>query len=145
MANHLARKLPPKVKKDIPNEEIKRRLDEGGYKKFLTRILNRIQIDDNGCWLWQGCKSKDTGYGQLNLYHYKKVKPHRFIAYCFHGLDLFDLSLDACHTCDVRHCVNPFHIWIGTRSQNFKDAVAKGRWHGGSYLFGNYYNDLTQG
>jgi hypothetical protein len=33
----------------------------------------------------------------------------------------------ACHTCDVRLCVNPAHIWIGTPSQNMQDASAKGR------------------
>ena len=144
MAKSVAHRPSFKPKSGLSNSEISSRLDSGGYLTFLQRLLSNMIIDDNGCWLWQGCISKDTGYGQINLYHYKKVKPHRFMAYCFHGLDLFNLSLDACHSCDVRHCINPFHIWVGSRSDNFKDAVAKGRWHGGSHLFGNYYNDLVK-
>lgn len=114
------------------------------YPKYLKRILRRIIVDENGCWIWPGPTEGTNGYGVINLYSRKKVKIHRFIAYCFHGLKLFDDTLDACHSCDVRNCVNPFHIWVGTRSDNFNDAVNKGRWHGGSYAMGNYYNDLKK-
>jgi len=143
MARRLYRPSAKPYGRKPPDTEILARLNSGGYKRYLQRILQNIEFSNSGCWLWKGY-TNENGYGQLNLYHYRKVRPHRFIAYCFHGLNLFDLALDACHSCDVRHCVNPFHIWVGTRSDNFKDAVAKGRWHGGSYLFGNYYNDLVK-
>lgn len=126
----------------LSESEIYTRLNNSGYQIFLKRILKRIVINDNGCWIWQGPSRGTNGYGIINLYHYRKVKVHRFIAYCFHGLNLFDLSLDACHSCDTRKCINPFHIWVGTRSQNLQDASNKGRWHGGSKLWNNYYNDL---
>jgi hypothetical protein len=32
-----------------------------------------------------------------------------------------------CHSCDVRACCNPDHLWLGTQSDNIKDAIAKGR------------------
>jgi len=38
---------------------------------------------------------------------------------------------DVCHTCDVRLCCNPAHLFIGTRSDNVADCVAKGRYSNG--------------
>jgi hypothetical protein len=35
---------------------------------------------------------------------------------------------EACHTCDVRNCINEDHLFEGTRSDNILDAVHKGRW-----------------
>jgi hypothetical protein len=31
------------------------------------------------------------------------------------------------HKCDVRNCVNPEHLRLGTQSENIKDAYQKGR------------------
>jgi len=36
-------------------------------------------------------------------------------------------GLQACHTCDVRACVNPDHLYEGTRRQNMADCSVRGR------------------
>jgi hypothetical protein len=34
------------------------------------------------------------------------------------------------HHCDNRLCVNPVHLWVGTKGSNNRDKAAKGRsWH----------------
>ena len=37
-------------------------------------------------------------------------------------------GIEVCHKCDNGNCRNIDHIFLGTRSDNTKDAVAKGRW-----------------
>lgn len=36
-------------------------------------------------------------------------------------------GLMVCHHCDVRHCVRPDHLFIGTQRDNIADMIAKGR------------------
>lgn len=33
-----------------------------------------------------------------------------------------------CHHCDVKCCVNPDHLFVGTHRDNVVDAIAKGKY-----------------
>lgn len=85
-------------------------------------IRRRVVIDDNGCWIWQ--KSLyPTGYG-MGCYWGKSVRAHRLAVAAFK--EGIPDGMSVCHACDVRRCCNPDHLWIGTHSENLKDAVNKG-------------------
>lgn len=101
----------------------------------LARIKSLIVVDPNtGCWLWQGPIAKVKwndrgfyvgGYGIGPQYRGKCPATHRVVWMIHNGPQ--PKKMDVCHTCDVRHCVNPDHLWLGTRSENLRDMVAKGR------------------
>lgn len=77
---------------------------------------------NSGCWLWVG--TTVTGYGQLTFGR-KRWLAHRLAWEAFRGAVPGDLCV--LHRCDVPACVNPDHLWTGTRLDNNRDMTAKGR------------------
>lgn len=78
------------------------------------------------CWLWRGVL-KSTGYGQLGVGGSRSgrdVQAHRFSFEAFVGP--ITPGLWVLHRCDVKACVNPWHLYLGTREQNTRDAVERG-------------------
>lgn len=96
---------------------------------FSDKYFNRkIDFnDENGCWLWQGFTDKD-GYGALAKRRNGErlnTKAHRYAWMLTHGE--IPEGLYICHHCDVRNCVNPEHLFLGTQKDNMQDAKNKGR------------------
>jgi hypothetical protein len=66
------------------------------------------------------------GYGVISIKNVS-FQTHR-LAYI---LSKGNTSLYVLHTCDVRNCCNPAHLYAGTQEQNVSDMCVRGRRRGG--------------
>jgi hypothetical protein len=89
----------------------------------LALRLRRRVLKTDTCWLWQGVRDR-AGYGLLGVGG-RKAFTHRIAWELEHGP--IPSGLHVLHTCDVRNCVRPSHLFLGDQTANNADMVAKGR------------------
>lgn len=94
----------------------------------LETFLN--QVDTTGeHWLWTGLLNK-KGYGKFSriIDDHQDWIAHRASYRLFVGTITDDLLV--CHTCNIRNCVKPSHLYLGTPLQNTQHAVECGNMRG---------------
>jgi hypothetical protein len=96
-------------------------LDASALAWFWARVTI---VSGDGCWLWKGSPAAG-GYGRAGIGSRKTALAHR-VAYEIVKGDVPD-GMCVLHHCDVRLCVNPAHLFVGTRGDNARDMAAKGR------------------
>ncbi len=88
------------------------------------RLAQRTKVDPlTGCHLWQGSLTAG-GYAQITFRGQPTVA-HRLAWTLRHGP--IPKGLEVCHRCDERHCINPDHHFLETRSGNMADFSRKRR------------------
>lgn len=93
------------------------------FKKDKNWLKTLVTVCSNGCWLINKIPTK-SGYCLL-WFEGKNQLAHRVSFKLFKGVILKGLCV--CHSCDIRNCVNPDHLWLGTLSDNQQDSIKKGR------------------
>ncbi len=99
---------------------------EGAHLDATIRFWKHVNIlGMNDCWVWVG--AKDTkNYGNFNIGKGKYIKASRF-SYMIHNKGENIQNLEVCHKCDNPSCVNPGHLFLGSRQDNATDMVVKNR------------------
>lgn len=112
------------------------------HQAFYLKLKQNCAVDSNGCWIWQRSMRTD-GYGQVRVLG-KVMSTHRAMWYAIHDKLFTKASgIQICHTCDVRACLNPEHLWKGTHKENIDDRDRKGRNYWSARTHCNYGHEFT--
>ena len=111
----------------MPLVKPKCRFDQATIDRFGLYFTKGEQDE---CWNWFGGKDRD-GYGLFRVLK-QKLQTHR-MSYEIHKGAIPD-GLWVLHKCDNTSCVNPKHLFLGTRTDNVRDMVAKGRFVSGGLV-----------
>ncbi|MCK5614785.1 HNH endonuclease [Candidatus Pacearchaeota archaeon] len=88
------------------------------------RFMDRVWMEPNcGCWLWTAAISS-SGYGGFRMKG-RDFSAHRVSFSLFNGP--IPRKLFVLHKCDVKICVNPEHLFLGTHQDNMDDMTNKMR------------------
>lgn len=87
----------------------------------LSRFMQDVAFGHSDCWYWR--KVTPQGYGQS--YMLGERFAHR-VSWRIHHGEIPEGML-ILHKCDIRNCVNPDHLFLGTYADNHRDMVEKGR------------------
>lgn len=91
-------------------------------EKLIERLFdNTLPFGD--CLLWQGM-TNHKGYGRIS-FQSRLYMCHRLSYEINFGK--IPNGLIVCHKCDVRNCINPEHLFLGTDKDNVVDKFQKGR------------------
>ena len=100
-------------------------MDKQLEQTIKERFMRKVKMPEEfgGCWLWVAARNK-YGYGWV-AYGGSSSLAHRVAHLLFIGP--IPEGMCILHRCDNPPCVNPEHLFLGTRTDNNEDKKQKGR------------------
>lgn len=106
-------------------------------KRTLTTIERFMRSftkhEGDACWIWN-LKPDAYGYGQMGIRgaegEMTTRKAHRVSYEIFCGK--IPKNISVLHKCDNPICINPAHLFLGTKTDNMNDKKNKKRHHFGN-------------
>jgi len=102
-------------------------IDPDNLQKVVARFMSNVDQLQNGCWYWQGARSRGAGnkkwYGSFRVGG-KVVRAHRFACDVIGGKTCGP-GEHRDHVCGFSMCVNPAHIEIVSREENQRRKVER--------------------
>jgi hypothetical protein len=92
--------------------------------------INSIPEPNTGCWLWTGA-TFHKGHGAIR-FRGTQWKAHR-VSWTA-NIGEIPQSMCVLHKCDTPCCINPRHLFLGTKGDNNRDRTAKNRGAKGSRM-----------
>ena len=96
-------------------------------REAINFLFSHIKTLPNSDCLYYTTKRKQGTYPQFQI-NDQYIRLNRLVLEC-----KLERSIEhgkiACHTCDNTLCVNPEHIYEGTRSDNTQDSINRKRYH----------------
>jgi hypothetical protein len=86
-------------------------------KSLLERIKERIIIDENNCWIWQGCNT--LGHGRIR-YKYADLYVSKAMYELIHGP--ISKGINVWHLCSNSLCCNPDHLYLPKDKNSIEES-----------------------
>jgi hypothetical protein len=103
----------------------------GSMADYLSQ--RAIWVPPATCWLWD----RAVDLGGYGVFSRKIPRSRRGVMFRAHRVSYETFvgpiapGLDVCHRCDTPCCINPDHLFLGTRLENMADMKSKGRQRNG--------------
>lgn len=105
------------------------RVSAAGHEKenMKDRFWRQVEKTET-CWLWKGTCS--GGYGSFSMPPTSRHKGHirrtHKVSWEWENGPIPE-GKQINHHCDVKNCVRPEHLYLGTHTDNMRDAFARGQ------------------
>lgn len=98
-------------------------------REWFHQYVRLTDYHEDDCWDWIGPIQPNPKHPKII---YGRVTEKGVLRYAHNvSYEIYRGAIPegmfCCHTCDRTLCVNPYHIFLGTKTENNADCVKKGR------------------